>query len=171
MMHREVVARRKVPVIAISLLVITIVLYLSEAIDIAGLEDHIIGEILNTILILFTALVVFKEFKSCKMAYKYAIISDKLIINKINSENEENLESIKICDIVYIGKKYRMPKAYLTIKNRKNYLCNMLRQETYYCIYKENGKIFEFTFQPSDKFIKRIINHSCLRFDNNIEQK
>lgn len=162
MMHREVVVRRKVPVIAISLLVITMVLYLSEGIELIGWEDHVLGDILNTTLLLFTSIIVLKEVRSCSLAYKYEIIADKLIVNRINSKNEKNMESIRICDIVYVGKKCEIPKDYISIKNNRNYLCNIIGEESYYCIYKDDGKVFKFSFQPSDKFIQRIIKHSCL---------
>lgn len=156
MMHREVVAKRKIPVIAMLLLVITIVLYLSEAIEAMGLEDDFIGETLNMSLLLGTFIIILRELKSCGLAYKYAIIADKLIINKIESNNEENLESIKMSEIVYVGKKCDMPKTYKFIKNRKKHLCNIVGDETYYCIYKYNGKVIKFSFQPSNKFIESI---------------
>ncbi|MBB6625046.1 hypothetical protein [Clostridium gasigenes] len=162
MMHREVVAKKKVPVIAISLLVITVVLYLFQGIKSIGLDEHIIGDLLNTVLLIVASIVILKEFRGCSLSYKYAIISDKLMVNKINSKNEENLESIKICDIIYVGKKRQIPKEYSNIKNTRNYLCNVIREETYYCIYKNSGKVFKFAFQPSDKFIQTIIKHSCL---------
>ena len=162
MMHREVVVKRKVPVIVILLLITTIVLYLVEGIELIGWDDNILGGILNTTILIFATIIGLKELKSCSLSYKYAIISDKLIVNKIKSRNEENLESIKICDIVYVGKKCGIPTQYSAIKNNKNYLCNIIGEETYYCIYKNSGNIFKFVFQPSDKFIQRIIEHSCI---------
>ena len=167
MMHREVVVKRKVPVIVILLLITTIVLYLVEGIELIGWDDNILGGILNTTILIFATIIGLKELKSCSLSYKYAIISDKLIVNKIKSRNEENLESIKICDIVYVGKKCGIPTQYSAIKNNKNYLCNIIGEETYYCIYKNSGNLSKFTFQPSDKFIQRIIKHSCICNINN----
>lgn len=169
MMHREIVGRRKVPVIAILLLVITVVLYLSEGIELIGWEDHTLGDILNSTLLVLTGIIVLTEVRSCGLSYKYEIIADKLLVNRINYKNEKNLESIKICDIVYVGKKNEIPKEYLSIRNSRIHLCNIIGEETYYCIYKKNDKVLRFSFQPSDKFIQRIIKHSCLC--NNISLK
>lgn len=162
MMHREVVARRKVPVIAILLLVTTVVLYLPEGIELIGWDDDVIGETLNTIILIFAAAIILKEIMGCSLSYKYAIVSDKLIVNKIKFKNEDNLESIKISDILYIGKKSEIPRIYSAIKNKKNYLCNIIGYETYYCIYKSGENISKFSFQPSNIFIQRIVKHSCI---------
>ncbi|MEG0857826.1 MAG: hypothetical protein RSG52_15285 [Terrisporobacter sp.] len=162
MMHREVIVTRKIPVIIISLLVITVGLYLSEGIELIGWKNHMVGDILNTILLLFTIIVVVKEIRSCSLSYKYEIIEDKLIVNSMSSKDEKNLESVKISDIVYMGKKCEIPKEYLSIKSNKNYLCNIVGEESYCCIYRKNDRAFKFSFQPSNKFIQRIIKHSCL---------
>lgn len=156
MMHREVVAKRKVPVIAMSLLVITIVLYLSEGIEFMGLDDDQIGENMNITLLILTAGIILMEFRSCSLSYKYAIVADKLIINRIKSKNEENVESIKICDIVYVGRKCGIPRTYSSIRNRRRHLCNIIGEETYYCVYNNNGEIYKFSFQPSNNFIETI---------------
>lgn len=161
MMHREVVATRKVPVIAILLLLTTIVLYVYKFIELIGLREKFIGGILSTTILIFSFIIALKELRSCSLSYKYQIIGDKLIVNKIKSKNEENLESVNICNIIYVGRKCEIPKVYSNVKNKKSYLCNIIGEETYYCLYKKDGKVSKFAFQPSDKFIKRIIKHSC----------
>lgn len=162
MMHREVVGTRKLPVIAILLLLTTIVLYVYEIIELIGLKDNVIGRTLSTTILIVATIIALKKLTSCSLSYKYQIIGDKLIVNKIKSKNEENLESINICDIVYIGKKSGVPKSYLSIKHSRSYLCNIIGEETYCCIYKKSENLSKFTFQPSDKFIQRIIKHSCI---------
>ena len=162
MMHREVVATRKLPVSAMLLLLTTIVRYVYKIIELIGLKDNVIGGVLSTTILIVATIIALKKLISCSLSYKYQIIGDKLIVNKIKSKNEENLESINISDIVYIGKKRGIPKSYLPIKHSKSYLCNIIGEEIYYCIYKRNGNIYKFIFQPSDKFIQRIIKHSCI---------
>lgn len=90
------------------------------------------------------------------MAYKYCVISDKLIINKINSKVEENVESLKIRDIIYIGEKANVPKEYNKCKCSRHYIRKFDRNKKFLCIYKKQGKIYKFIFEPSDVLIDRI---------------
>ena len=46
MMHREVVAKKRVPVIATILFMITVILYLAEAVERSKYNEHIIGHML-----------------------------------------------------------------------------------------------------------------------------
>lgn len=168
MMHREVIEKKKVPAIAIVLLSITFVLYLSQGIKLAGLNNNFLGYSLNGILLILTVFIVFREIKSCSLAYRYAIIADKLIINKIISRKEKNLESIKIEKILYIGKKSELPKEYVRLKSSKSYLCNRIGDEIYCCVYNRDGNLIKFSFQPSNSFIERIIAHGklCCKLNN-----
>lgn len=162
MMHREVVSRKKVPVIIMSLLVITIALYILEFVELSWLDKHVFGSIISGIILFTTTIILLKEIKSCKLSYKHSIIADKLIINEICSKEEKNLESIKINDILYIGKRGGIPKEYSMVRTSKNYLCDFICTDGYYCIYKKNNIIRKIKFQPSDLFIQRIIRQSEL---------
>ena len=162
MMHREVIARKKVSVISISVVLITVVLYISQAIKMAGLDNHKVGYLIKSLLVVFTVVILLKELKSCGLAYKHSIIAGKLIINKISLKEEKNLESIKIQDILYIGKKCEIPKEYSSIRSYKKYLCNRIGNDIYCCVYKSGNKIKKFNFQPSRSFIERIIKHGAL---------
>ncbi|GAB6168908.1 hypothetical protein JCM1393_13680 [Clostridium carnis] len=167
MMHREIIAKRKVPVIVITLTVLTIFLYISEAIERSNLNRHILGRIFNWTLVVLTLALIFREIRSCRQSYKHAIIADKLIINRITSREEKNLESIKISDILYIGKRVDIPKKYAAIRRCKSYLCNRIGDDVYYCIYNNDNKVKKIKFQPSDLFIKRIIKHGRLACNMN----
>lgn len=162
MMHREIITKRKVPVIILSLLFITVVLYIAEAIEKSKYNNNTVGSIINILLLTFTIIILLREFISCKMSYKHAIIGDKLIINRINFRKEENLESIKISDIIYIGTKSGIPKEYLVAEKCKSYLCDRLEKKSYYCIYKHNNKINKIKFQPSDLFIEKVNKYAKL---------
>ena len=145
-MHKEIKQGKKTVAIIISLLTITVALYIYQFSKMTLGRNVTIKFILEALLIMTTLIVLFIETRKCKIAYKYCIISDKLIINKINSKNEENVESLKIKDIIYIGEKSNVPKEYSR--------CKLL------CIYKKEGKIYKFVFEPSDTLVSRIKSSS-----------
>lgn len=157
MMHKEIVAKKRVPVIYTVLFSITILLYLSEAVERTKYNKHLLGYLLNSILVLIAVYLIIREVRSCCIAYKYSVIADKLIINSITSKNEKNLESIKISNILYIGDRENMPKEYNSIFRHKSYSCNILGEKKYYCIYKNNNIIRKIKFQPSERFIDKIL--------------
>lgn len=162
-MHREIVAKKRVPVIAMILFSITAILYLAEAVERSKYNQHIIGHAFNGALAVVALILIFKEVQSCFVSYKYAVIADKLIINLISNKEEKNLVSIRMSDVVYIGEKSQMPKEYQLIRKSKKYLCNKIGAKSYYCVYKNSDKIEKIKFQPSDKFINKIIKHGKLQ--------
>ena len=163
MMHREVVMKKRTPVIAMLLIFITAILYIVEGFERSKYSKHIMGDAFYIIVMFFTILLIIKQIRSCFISYKYAIIADKLIINLIINREEKNLESIRMSDVLFIGYKSDMPKEYKSNKKLKSYLCNRIGTRSYYCVYKSNNEIKKIKFQPSDKFINRIIKHGNLK--------
>jgi hypothetical protein len=155
-MHKEVVRGRKIPAIMISLLAITIALYVVEITEIMIGKTFQIYRVIDIILLIMIVFVLFKEFKYCSLAYKYSIIADKLIINKLNSKGDNILESIRIQDIVFIGKRIEIPKNISKTKSRGNYLSSITTTKRYYCIYEKDGQLMKFSFEPSERLLKRI---------------
>lgn len=158
MMHREIVARKKAHVIVLVLFVITFMLYAQEGLKFIDFHSNKTLTICKIALAVLTILIIIREFISCTVSYKYALIANKLIINKIFSKEEKNLASIKISDIVYIGKKNGQPKEY-DAKSIGNYTCDKLKIDQYCCVYKLKENYYKFYFQPSDCFIKRVERH------------
>lgn len=154
-MYREVVHGRKIPAIMISLLAITIALYIIEIAEIT-LGKTFKGYGLIEVILLMIVFVLFKEFKRCKLAYKYSIIADKLIINKLNCKGDNILESIRIQDIVFIGKRGEIPKKLVRVKSHGNYLSSLINSKKCYCIYKKNGQLIKFSFEPSERLLRRV---------------
>ena len=155
-MHKEIKRGKKTVAIIISLLTITVALYIHQ-ISKMTFGKNMTEEIgLEIILVVLTLIVLIKETKKCKIAYKYCVISDKLIINKINSKVEENVESLKIKDIIYIGEKANVPKEYSRCKCSRHYIRKFDKNKKLLCIYKKQGKIYKFIFEPSDTLIARI---------------
>ena len=155
-MHREIVQAKKVKAILITLIAITIALYAIEITELT-LGNKIIGyQIIQGLAIILIIGVVFKEYKRCKFAFKYSIIADKLIINKICTKNNSNLESIKIDNILFVGEKQDIPKEYKNVKSKGVYVGDCKASKKCYCIYKTEGGITKFAFQPSERLLKRI---------------
>lgn len=165
MMHREVVVKKRIPVIVMILFSITIILYIIEAIERSKYNQHAIGYIFNISLLIISVMIIVKEIRSCFVSYKYAVIADKIIINLIKNKEEKNLESIRMSDVLFIGEKSHMPKEYQASKRTRRYLCNRIGSKSYYCVYKNGDKIHRIRFQPSDKFISKIIKHGHLKCD------
>ena len=146
MMHKEIVVRRKMHVIVLALLVITVMLYVQQALKLISFDNN-------------KTPIIVRECISCNVSYKYALIANKFIINKTFSKGEKTLVSVKISDIVYIGKKNDKLKKY-NAKLIGNYTFNRLITNQCCCIYRINGDYYKFYFKPSDYFIRRIMQNT-----------
>lgn len=156
MMHKEIKESKKTVAIIISLLTVTLALYIHQFSKMT-FGKNITEELgIEVILVVLTLMVLINEIKKCKMAYKYCVISDKLIINKISSKVEENVESLKIKDIIYIGDKANVPKEYSKCKCSRHYIRKFDKNKKFLCIYRKHGKIYKFIFEPSDALVARI---------------
>lgn len=156
MMHKEIKEGKKTSAIIISLLTITVALYIHQFSRMT-FGKNVTKELwVEVILGVLTLIVLIKEAKKCKSAYKYFVISDKLIINKISSRVEENLESLKIKDIIYIGEKSNVPKEYSKCKCSRHYIRKFDKNKKFLCIYRKQGKVYKFIFEPSDALVARI---------------
>ncbi|MGL5649495.1 MAG: hypothetical protein ACRDDY_16765 [Clostridium sp.] len=154
MMQREIVVKKKAPVIAIVLIVITCMLYLHQGLKFIKFRGALTFEICNTIILALTCLILLREIISCSTSYKYSVIADKLIVNKIFMSKEKNLASIRISDIEYIGKKSEAPK--IKSKFIGSFVCSLLNNNTCVCIYKKNGEYYKFSFEPSNEFVCKL---------------
>ena len=59
-------------------------------------------------------------------------------------------------DIVFIGKKVEIPKKLSKIKSHGNYLSSITTSRKCYCVYKRNGQLLKFSFEPSERLLKRV---------------
>lgn len=163
MMHKEVVVKKRAPVIYTVLFSITILLYLSEAIERTKYNEQLLGYLVDSILLIIAVYLTIREVRSCYISYKYSVIADKLIINSMTNKSEKNLESIKMSNILYIGNKANMPKEYHGVFRNKNYTCNRMGNKNFYCIYKYKDDIRKIKFQPSEVFIDKILKYGDLK--------
>ena len=56
----------------------------------------------------------------------------------------------------YIGEKNNAPKEYNKCKCVKHYIRKFNNEKKLLCIYRKNGKVYRFVFEPSDTLISRI---------------
>lgn len=155
MMHKEVVARKRTHVIVMTLFLITVMLYIYQGIAVLEINNDLLIFICNATVILFTIAFIISEYVSCIISYKYVIIADKFIINRLYRGSEENLESIKIENILNIGKRNSIPKQY-KVKCSGKYICDIIGHDIMYCIYLKDGKLSMFNFEPSEDLLTRI---------------
>lgn len=159
MMHKEIKEGKKTVALIISLLTITVALYIYQFSKMTFGKNMIRDVGLEAILVIITLIILIKETRKCKIAYKYCVISDKLIINKICNKVEENVESIKIKDIIYIGERANVPKKYNKCRCSRHYIRKFDKSKKLLCIYKKENKIYKFVFEPSDTLVSRIKNY------------
>lgn len=159
-MHKEVVGRKRTHSIIIVLLFLICMLYLNKFLLILDIDSLLFNKVCRILMVSIFTLVILLEIVNCKKFYKYSIIGSKLIINRILGQEEKNLLSININDIVYVGSKKNMPKN-LKIKSNKNYSCEIIHNNLGCCIYStSNGDFKKFDFKPSIKLINRLVNRS-----------
>ena len=154
-MHKEFVVKNRSHSIITIMLVITFMLYAFDVIEIVKRTNKNLAYSSYFIVAIATVLFIAKQYLICRTCYKYSIIANKLIINKIFRNSEENMSSISIKDIVYIGRRNKVPKEYKT-RSEGKYSFYSIRFNTDCCVYNKNGSLAMFDFKPSEKFIARL---------------
>lgn len=166
-MHNETIQCNKVKSIVVSIVSISIALYLFELIQFSIHGHLVIVHIAAIILPILTIMVLLNEVIRCITAYKYSIIGDKLIINKISGRNINNEESIRIDNIIYLGERSKMPKKYFRLRNHKYHTELFCRESKTYCVYKINDRIIKFSFTPSTRLVSLVNkkNHKMVKVE------
>ena len=70
------------------------------------------------------------------------------------------LEFLGYSSHVYIGEKSNVPKEYSRCKCSRHYIRKFDKAKKLLCIYKKEGKIYKFVFEPSDTLVSRIKSSS-----------
>lgn len=154
--YREVVSKKKTKSI------ILIVLFASAMIGLStffsGIESVNVKTKSFVKFVCFTVTIfyILYETSRCMIKYKYSIMINKFMIHKISSKNQTNVENIYLNDIVYIGK--NSDNKYSGKYHKKRYMCDLLTDEKYCCVYKTDNGYKKFYFQPSEELITRIEN-------------
>lgn len=155
--YREVVCKKKAKAIVLVILFISFIIavstFLSAVHSIDRFDKKVINYALTALVVMFIAYQTFQ----CVTKYKYSIMIDKLMVHRIYSNNQTNLENIYLDDIVYIGKNKDNKYSCRSLR-KKSYMCDMLAEGRYCCVYKTENGYNKFYFQPSKELIRRIEN-------------
>lgn len=152
-LYRETIIRRKTPVVFLIGIIIFTMTIIESILDQLYIEKNSISETLDTGLIVVTGTIIIYEILKCKVVYKYAIIENRIIINKIYGNENKTVEKVFFKDIVYIGKSTGYDGKFLF---GKRYTGNTLRKDVICCVYRVDEKLKKFYFQPSESMLKKI---------------
>ncbi|MGL4991644.1 MAG: hypothetical protein ACRC57_10880 [Sarcina sp.] len=154
-MQKEVKTHKKSVAIVESVVLVSIMIFISQIIGSYKLKNIKLAYISDPIFLLTTAIIILVILKNCRTSYKYSVISDQLIVHKLVCEKQKILENIRVADIIYLGKEKKEIKKIKTIFSRR-YMCSLYDSEKYCCIYNKNGVNHKFYFQASDEFVNRV---------------
>jgi hypothetical protein len=154
-MHKEIVERKKIPVMLLLFILLITFICLSDLlskISIGNINIRIFVTIFfSTIMIALCYI----EFSRCKVKYKYSIVADQFIIHKIRGEEVTIVEDIKLRNIEFIGN-YCNCSANINISSSKRYICSIFIGSKRCCVHKVGDKFKKFYFEPSDGLMNKI---------------
>lgn len=153
MMHKEVVKKRKAPVIVLLTIILCCVIVISQSFKPIIVGGFRISVIVDPILLILMISFIVLEIKKCNIQYKYSIIGEEFIINKMSDKELCTLQDIYINDIVSIK---RVKSGLCKSIFARRYFCNIISSDIYCCSYKSDNKIKKFYFQPSNCLVEKI---------------
>ena len=154
-MHKEIVERKKLPVMVLLFITLITFICLSDLlskISIGSIHIKMFVTIFFNILMIALCYV---EFSKCKVKYKYSIVADQFIIHKIRGGEVSIVEDIKLKNIEFIGK-HNNCNGDFHISSSKKYICSTFMTSKFCCIYKVEDKYKKFYFEPSDGLMNKI---------------
>lgn len=152
--YREVVCKRKTKAIILVVLFTSCMIALSTIISEVKGIDRNVRAFIDFGCVIATIFYMSYEILKCTIKYKYSIMINKLMIHRIYSNSQRNVENIDFKDIVYVGK--HSDSKFDGKVHKKRYMCDLLTDEKYCCIYKTQKGFNEIYFQPSNELISRI---------------
>lgn len=153
--YREIVERKKIPVILILFIILTIIIYLADFFGKFMIGDYSLNFISKLMFTIIMLLIMMHELKKCIIKYRYSVIEDEFIVHKLMWKDERIVEDIKFKDIKFIGI-LKKGNSKFNIQKSKKYIASLLNTEKYCCIYANGGKLKKFYFEPSENLIKKI---------------
>jgi hypothetical protein len=154
-MYREMVQRKKFPVVILLFITLIAVICLSDLLPNINVGSINIKAFITMFFNTLMVAICYIEFSKCKVKYKYSIVADQFIIHKIKGEEVKILEDIKLKDIEYIGK-YKNCKTDIRVSSSKKYICSTFAQSKFCCVYKLGDQFKKFYFEPSDSLMNKI---------------
>ncbi len=154
-MYKEVIERRKTPVVVGSFIFITLMIAISNGVENIRIFDYRIGNMMDPILMIITLGLILVELLKCRVRYKYSIIADQLIIHKLYNDEQNIIENIKLQDIVFVGKMKELNKK-VQVLSSKNCICSLIHLNHVCCIYKDGQNFKKLYIQPSSKLLEKL---------------
>jgi hypothetical protein len=155
LMYKEIVFRRKLPVMITFFFIMTIMLYLLKISEIMNLIPIYMSREIDLLCLFILILFGAYEIQKCQIQYKYSIIADQLIIHKVKGKNQELVEDINIQDIKYIGYINKLNDIKINCKKKK-YICSLINMNKYCCIYSNGHRFNKIYFEPSSELIEKL---------------
>lgn len=110
-----------------------------------------VGYGLMPVIIFSTFLMVVK----CKRRYRYVIIDNELIIEKLNGNKRKPILNINVKQIIKI-EKLRNIDQNDSVERSYNFACSFSKSNRYRCVFSRDGKLYSFDFEPSTNLIGKI---------------
>ncbi|GFR36604.1 hypothetical protein [Thermobrachium celere] len=153
-LYREVVEYKQKRFAKILLPLITILCILNFVVILSDLRKYLNN--LHYVITLLVSALIFVQFKiwrKCKRRYRYQIIDDELIIERFDGDKRRVELSIDIKQIIKVEK--IIDKICDDIEYKEFCFSNK-QNNIYRVIYKMDGKMYSFCFEPSTKFINKV---------------
>lgn len=91
----------------------------------------------------------------CRRRYRYVIIDNELIIEKLNKNKRKPILNLNIKQIVAL-ERVKSKIQDKEVERVYNCVCTFKNHDVYRCVYSSNGKLISFYFEPSSKLIGKI---------------
>jgi hypothetical protein len=155
-LYNEIVEYKHHSRLRMILLLALILTTASIALLFRSFDESIFGAIFSSIFALMLgAGFMMYAWARCTKRYKYSIIADELIIERIKGDRKRVELDI---NVKYITDIENAPEGYdgEGIFKTSRFACSGKRDNIYYCTYKKGGKIYGFYFEPSENLVEKI---------------
>lgn len=159
--YNEKVERKGTPILLLLIFLGLSLIVASYFFKTMGLPSYM-EAIADTILIFGYGYIGYQSYHVTKESYKYSIIADDLIINRLSSDKNRVVEKVKIENITYFGE-VKSSEKNLSKAKGKNYTCEFTKGR-YCCVYNVGGLEKKFYFKPSLCMVNKI--ESSMRLYN-----
>lgn len=92
-------------------------------------------------------------WQKCRLRYKYCIIDNELIIERIKGAKRKVELNLNVKNIISIDKSSEKRND---IEKIYNFTCGCKRKDVYRCLFKKEGRIYSFYFSPSGNLLNRL---------------
>lgn len=153
-LYREVVEYKQKKLIKVLLGIIVFLIIFNLALVLSEIGRNI--DYLTYLVIPISAFLVLLQYnlwKKCNRKYRYQIIDNELIIERFDRNRRKVELSI---NIKYIVKIERVTEKICDNIENKEFCCSLKNTNLYRVIYKLDGKMYSFCFEPSSNFINKI---------------